>query len=125
MRFDDREPAGLPDDDLYDFDDDLDDLAHDEDIDDEDIDDEDIDDEDIDDEDIDDEDIDDEDIDDEDIDDASDSMYLRYCFEGAASLAELVAALRLLADDIERRRREGWRLSDPVDGGWAHLVRDA
>ena len=58
-------------------------------------------------------------------DERSEPLYLKYCFDGAASLDELAGALRGLADDLERRGAEGWRLDSPVDSGWAHLVRDA
>ena len=51
-------------------------------------------------------------------------LYLKYGFEGAASLAELSAALRCLAADLDLRAASGWRLDAPVDGGWAHLSRD-
>lgn len=62
----------------------------------------------------------DDDIDDSD-EDRFDPIYLKYCFEGATSLRQLAFALRALADDLDRRVAEGWRLSEPVDGGWAHL----
>ena len=56
-------------------------------------------------------------------DDGSDTLYLKYCFEGASTLAELASALRALAEDLERRAATGWRLGGPVDGGWAHVVQ--
>lgn len=52
-----------------------------------------------------------------------DLMYLKYCFEGASSISELATALRLLADDLERRESAGWFLVEPINGGWAHLER--
>jgi hypothetical protein len=63
-------------------------------------------------------------IDDEDDDDRQDQLYLKYCFEGAASLPELASALRALAEDLDRRAGKGWRLGTPVDGGWVQLIWD-
>jgi hypothetical protein len=54
--------------------------------------------------------------------DADDDWYLKYAFEGVASLSALSAALRAVADDFDAREAEGWTLAEPVDGGWAHLV---
>lgn len=54
-------------------------------------------------------------------DENNESLYLKYGFEGAATLAELSAALRLLAAELDLRAAGGWRLDAPVDGGWAHL----
>jgi hypothetical protein len=54
----------------------------------------------------------------------NDLLYLKYLFEGATTLAELSAALRRLADDLDRQASQGWRLMAPVNGGWAHLVRE-
>ncbi len=51
-----------------------------------------------------------------------DSLYLKYLFEGAETLADLSAALRAVADDLDQKARAGWRLAEPVEGGWAHLV---
>ena len=56
--------------------------------------------------------------------DHEDVLYLKYCFEGASSLPELVVALRRLASDLETRTAEGWYLAESVDGGWAHLLRE-
>ena len=53
----------------------------------------------------------------------NDLLYLKYCFEGAATLADLTAMLRSLADELERRVTDGWRLVEPVDGGRADLMR--
>ena len=62
---------------------------------------------------------------DEDVEDFDDDrihpLSLKDCFEGAASLPQLADGLRALADDISRRAAGGWRLHQPVDGGWAHL----
>jgi hypothetical protein len=63
------------------------------------------------------------DEDDEWDDENNDVLYLKYCFEGAASIAGLSTSLRLLADDLDRRAAEGWSLISPVDGGYAHLTR--
>ena len=60
---------------------------------------------------------------DDESDDGSDTLYLRYCFEGASSLAELARAMRGLAVELEQRAAEGWRMDGPVEGGWAHLMR--
>ena len=58
-------------------------------------------------------------------DDRHDPIYLKYCFDGARTLAELAASLRALAETPRRARAaSGWRLDSPVDGGWAHLARD-
>jgi hypothetical protein len=70
------------------------------------------------------EDLDDFDDDDEFDDEHSESLYLKYCFEGAPSIVELGAALCGLANDLDERSRDGWRLDGPVESGWAHLVRD-
>ena len=53
-----------------------------------------------------------------------DTLYLKYCFEGAQTLPELAAMLRGLADDVEHRAADGWRIEGDVENGWAHLVRD-
>ena len=53
----------------------------------------------------------------------NDLLYRKYCFEGASTLTHLTAMLRALADELQRRAADGWRLVDPVDGGHAHLVR--
>src|SRR5262245_8921517 len=67
----------------------------------------------------------DEDDNDDDWDDEHfDSLYLKYLFEDAPSLAGLSAMLRSLADDFDQKAREGWRLNSPVSDGWAHLVKD-
>jgi len=52
-------------------------------------------------------------------------LYLKYEFDGAATLAELSAALRALAEHVDSQAAGGWRLSDPVDSGRAHLKREA
>ena len=52
-----------------------------------------------------------------------DLVYLKYMFEGAASIAELSAALRRLADELDQQGVAGWRLAEPVCSGWAHLTR--
>ncbi len=57
-------------------------------------------------------------------DDQFDSISLKYCFEGAETLVDLSGALRALADSVDERATDGWRLNSPVEGGWAHLVRD-
>lgn len=67
--------------------------------------------------------LDDLDADDEFDDENSDTLYLKYCFEGVTSVTGLAIALRSLADDLDRRAADGWRLDGAVDGGWAHLVR--
>jgi hypothetical protein len=53
-----------------------------------------------------------------------DLVYLKYMFEGAASITELSAALRRLADEFDRKGAAGWRLTEPVCNGYAHLVRE-
>lgn len=63
-------------------------------------------------------------LDDEFDDATSDTIYLKYMFEGAATVAELSTALRRLADEIDRQGASGWRLAAPVDNGYAHLTRD-
>ena len=55
----------------------------------------------------------------------SDPIYLKYCFEGVATLPDLAGALRELAAELERRVGNGWTLDAPVEDGWAHLVREA
>ena len=57
-------------------------------------------------------------------DDLDDLVYLKYQFEGAASLTDLSTALRSLADDLDIRQEAGWRLATPVDNGYAHLVHE-
>lgn len=57
-------------------------------------------------------------------DEGFDSIYLKYCFEGARTVAELAASLRGVAETLEARAASGWRLSSPVEGGWAHLACD-
>jgi len=57
-------------------------------------------------------------------DDRHDPIYLKYCFDGARTLAALAASLRTVAEALDARAASGWRLDSPVDGGWAHLVRD-
>ena len=52
-------------------------------------------------------------------------LYLKYEFDGAATLAELSAALRALAEDVDSQAAGGWQLSDSVDSGRAHLKREA
>jgi hypothetical protein len=62
------------------------------------------------------------------IDDAEDDhdlenhLYLKYMFDGIGSLTDLSVSLRALADEFDERARTGWRLAQPVDSGWAHLV---
>jgi hypothetical protein len=53
-----------------------------------------------------------------------DLVYLKYMFEGAASISELSAALRRLADELDQKGAAGWRLPEPVCSGYAHLVRE-
>jgi hypothetical protein len=53
-----------------------------------------------------------------------DPVYLKYMFDGAASIAELSAELRL-ADQLDKQSAGGWRLAEPVASGWAHLTREA
>lgn len=57
-------------------------------------------------------------------DELDDVVYLKYQFEGAASLTDLSTALRSLADDLDVRQEAGWRLATPVDSGYAHLVHE-
>jgi hypothetical protein len=54
----------------------------------------------------------------------NDLIYLKYMFEGAASVGELSASLRQLADGLDRQAAEGWSMAGPVDGGHVHLVRE-
>ena len=63
------------------------------------------------------------DFDDELVDPDRDLHYLKYAFDGAATLDDLAASLRRYADGLIGRRAEGWQLEEPVDGGWAQLVR--
>jgi hypothetical protein len=53
-----------------------------------------------------------------------DLVYLKYMFEGAASIAELSSALRRLADELDQKGAAGWRLTEPVCNGYAHLKRE-
>jgi hypothetical protein len=53
-----------------------------------------------------------------------DLLYLKYMFEGAASITELTAALRHLADELDQQGAAGWRLAEPVCNGYAHLKRE-
>jgi hypothetical protein len=55
----------------------------------------------------------------------NDFVYLKYMFDGAASIAELSASLRQLADEFDRQAAEGWSMTDPVDSGHVHLTREA
>jgi hypothetical protein len=51
-------------------------------------------------------------------------LYLKHMFEGCGTLAELSLRLRGLADELDRMSTDGWRLVQPVDTGYAHLVRE-
>ena len=53
-----------------------------------------------------------------------DLLPMKYLFEGCRTLAELSVRLRDVADELDRRNAEGWSLAGPVDGGYAHLVRE-
>ena len=53
----------------------------------------------------------------------NDLLYLKYCFEGAASLSDLAAGMRSLADELDLRAADGWSLAGPIEGGHARLVR--
>ena len=53
----------------------------------------------------------------------SESLYLKYMFEGIPTLSDLATSLRALADDLDERVAAGWRIEGPVDSGWVHIRR--
>jgi hypothetical protein len=53
--------------------------------------------------------------------DSEELLYLKYCFEGHASLGQLASALLELAVVLEAREGDGWTLAHPVDSGWVCL----
>ncbi|MEX2557788.1 MAG: hypothetical protein WEB06_19430 [Actinomycetota bacterium] len=61
---------------------------------------------------------------DDEVDEGSDVIYLKYCFKGASSSAELAVELRSLAGELERRGADGWRMDAPIEDSWAQLVRE-
>jgi hypothetical protein len=61
------------------------------------------------------------DDDDDDIDDGSETLYLKYEFDGLSTLAGLADALRDVAEELDERDVAGWRLGSPVESGWVHL----
>ena len=54
-------------------------------------------------------------------DDGSETLYLKYEFDGLSTLGGLAATLHDLADELEDREAAGWRLAGPVESGWVHI----
>jgi hypothetical protein len=59
--------------------------------------------------------------DDIEVDAGSETLYLKYEFDGVSTLGGLAAVLHDVADEMDDREAAGWTLAVPVESGWVHL----
>lgn len=65
-----------------------------------------------------------EEMDEEDDDFDPDSVfYLKYIADGEETLEAVAKILRETADMVDGLRKQGWRLVEPVDGGYLHMEK--